>query len=68
MSAPSGRNSESELGNVKERIRDYYVSRKQEMSAPGGRNSESEFGSGSKRLLCLMREEQSPSPTMGMRT
>ena len=29
MSAPSGRNSESELGNVKERLRDYYVSRKQ---------------------------------------
>ena len=50
MSAPCGRNSESELGNVKERLRDYYVSRKSEMSAPCGRNSESELGNVKERL------------------
>ena len=36
MSAPGGRNSESELGNVKERLRDYYVSRKREMKRACG--------------------------------
>jgi len=40
MSAACGGNSESELGNVKERLRDYYVSRDEEMSAACGTGAE----------------------------